>query len=217
MARRKSEDPETSGEANTEQSADEIRAQIETLQQQLRDQGEEIAEPEEGNSPPPGMVRMTDLSASLETLGKAILAQSPVQKVSMGRYEPRAPIHRRAKKKDVPKLTRMTFENGNIIREFQLTPEEILLYNQIVKGGRYIDRKVEIIIQLDGGVDGQPAMMVRYNPKRDAMDELREAVMRLWSEMEDQPPARTGLERMLQVIVAEQARKPKRQAEEDAA
>ncbi len=103
-----------------------------------------------------------------EALGKAIAegiragmaAIAPRRRVTAGEYDPKNALH--PNKKLTPRLLRTVFQNGRHLQEHQLKDEEIRLLNQIVRPGRYIDRRVEVVIQENGN---DISLDIRYNDK----------------------------------------------------
>lgn len=101
---------------------------------------------------------------------------APPRKVEFGEFNGKSPFDR---KKDgtfyaageKPALNRPSFQNGVKFREEYLTAEEINLLNQITIPGRYIERKVEVVI-FDEGSD--QSIDLRYKNKTpDQRSELK--------------------------------------------
>lgn len=70
------------------------------------------------------------------------------KKVTFGRFDPRTPFH--PKKAEVPRLTRVCFQNGRRMNPELLHDEEIRLLNKIHRGGRYIGKRVHVVIRDEG-------------------------------------------------------------------
>ncbi len=93
-------------------------------------------------------------------IAEGIQRNSP-KKVPFGRYDPKSPAH---PNKAVPrsKLSRACFQNGYRMDPKKLTNEEIDGLNAITRPGRYINRRMEVVIQNDGS---QEVLELRYNNK----------------------------------------------------
>lgn len=124
----------------------------------------------------PAAVQVVD-----ESLGDKIaqgitegLAALQPRKVSFGEYQRR---HRKP-----VKLLRECFDNGLRISEDVLSVEEITLCNQITRSGRYIDRKVEVIVRNEGRPIGDTVLEIRYSNK--SADQRFENA-RLWRDFAD--------------------------------
>lgn len=124
------------------------------------------AQTETPATPPAGMVNMADFASMIGgAVATAIDARdSKTRKVTFGEYQRRINAGRST-------LRRETFQNGFRLEEVQLSNAEIDLLNRISRTGRYIDRKVEVIVREDGADE---VVEIRYNNKtRDQMFELR--------------------------------------------
>jgi hypothetical protein len=95
--------------------------------------------------------RMADRIAEGITRGMA--ASMPVQKVSYARFDPKTPWQQGKPKKSMPKLSRPCFQNGMAMDDGKMTAEEINLMNSLDTPGRYIDRRVEVVIREDGSTE----------------------------------------------------------------
>ena len=88
-----------------------------------------------------------DLTSFASLLGAAvaegIAKTQPPKKVTIGEYTRRQNAGR-------PKLRRETFHNGYELHEHNLTIKELTLLNLIDRSGRYVDRKVEVIVREEG-------------------------------------------------------------------
>src|SRR5882672_9385926 len=73
------------------------------------------------------------------------MAQVAPKKVTAGRYDPKSSFH--PDKKLVPQLKRRCFQNGVEMKADLLFDEEIRLLNRIARGGRYLDRNVEVVLR----------------------------------------------------------------------
>jgi len=115
--------------------------------------------PEVPNTPPAGMVNLNDLAGAIgASVAQALASQAPPRKMTFGEYQRRANAGRK-------KLTREVFQNGFRLGgpgsvDNSLTNEQILLLNQITHTGRYINRLVEVILNVD---EAEPVLNIRYN------------------------------------------------------
>jgi hypothetical protein len=114
------------------------------------------AEPEDTRSPED---RMADRIA--EGVARGIEASAP-KKVPYGRYDPMSPNQKGMPKKSMPKLTRECFQNGERMNGDLMTAEEIKLMNLLTVPGRYVDRRVEVVIRENVG-DEKPTVELRYS------------------------------------------------------
>lgn len=86
------------------------------------------------------------------------LKQLAPRKVTFGQYDPKSSFH--PDKKKAKHLTRECFQNGARLNEATLFDAEIELLNQIKRPGRYLNRKVEVVIR--EGTDSE-TVELRYN------------------------------------------------------
>jgi hypothetical protein len=101
------------------------------------------------------------------------IAQSAPKKVSFARYDPKTSWQKDTPKKLMPKLKRPCFQNGQMMDDGKMTAEEINLMNGLDTPGRFIDRRVEVIIREDGT---QKVVELRYSDTVNQMMELRDKV-----------------------------------------
>lgn len=97
-------------------------------------------------------------TTSLNDLGKAIaegIASQNPKKLTFGQYQARENRGR-------VKLRLKAYQNGIPIDESVLSNEEIKLFNQIDRSGRYIDRRVEVLYNDDMG---EKSVDIRYKNK----------------------------------------------------
>ncbi len=92
-----------------------------------------------------------------EGVARGIAATSP-KKLTFGQY-----TKREAQRNPKPKLTRKMFQNGYPVDAEVLSAKEIEALNRITHSGRYLDRRVEVIVNDDGG-DGE-VVQIRYANK----------------------------------------------------
>lgn len=85
------------------------------------------------------------------------LARLQPKKVSFGEY-----ARRHARK---VKLARESFDNGYRLSDDSLTDREIELLNQITTSGRYLKRKVEVIVRNEGRPIAEQVVEIRYSNK----------------------------------------------------
>lgn len=101
---------------------------------------------------------MEDFSRMLSEGIAAGIAKTQRNKVTFGQYDPRTSFH--PVKKDAPKFTRKYFQNGVEISWDTTHDREVLLLNRITHAGRYLDRKVEVVLIEDGS---DYMVDIRYN------------------------------------------------------
>jgi hypothetical protein len=92
-------------------------------------------------------------------VARGIAATAP-QKVTFSRYDPKTSWQKGMTKKQMPRLTRPCFQNGMMMDDGKMTAEEINLMNQLSVSGRYIDRRVEVVIREEGT---QNVLELRYS------------------------------------------------------
>lgn len=84
------------------------------------------------------------------------IALTAPKKVSFGQYASR-------ENKGRSKLRRECYQNGHFIHDRVLTNKEIQLLNRITRSGRYIDRRVEVIVKQE---DNNPEVLyLKYKDK----------------------------------------------------
>lgn len=132
------------------------------------DKNDPIDETEDStpSTPPPGMVNMNDFAAAIGGAVASALESrdSKNKKVTFGEYQRRLNATR-------VKLTREVYQNGYRLNAQDLNNEQIELLNRISRTGRYIDRKIEVILREDGA---DQIVEFRYNNKSaDQRMELR--------------------------------------------
>jgi hypothetical protein len=102
----------------------------------------------------------TDVPFSMQQLGEVIgeavargisATQAP-RAIKFGEY-----LRRQPKK---PELKRMVYQNGYMLTREPLSAEEITLLNKITHSGRYIERRVEVIVE-----EGSGDLRINYNNK----------------------------------------------------
>lgn len=123
-------------------------------------------------------------------IAEALKSIAP-RKQPFGRYDPKSPFH---KSKAFPKLTRPCFQNGIQLFEQTLFDEEIELLNQVHRPGRYLGRKIDVIVRNEGS---EESVEIRY--KESTVDDRMELKSLF-----------TSLRMLLTLIVAEQAELDKR-------
>lgn len=109
-----------------------------------------------------------------DAIGRAVaegIAASSPRKVTIGQFVAKGPFSPAGIKLKA-KLRRETWQNGSRCSAETLHGEEINLLNRITHGGRYIDRKVEVIIENEGSTDNE-VVHIRFNNKKDAYPELK--------------------------------------------
>lgn len=103
-------------------------------------------------------VTQNDLAAFGKEIAQGITAgfQATVRpKVTIGQY---AAKHRRK-----VKLNKEVYQNGGPVREQNISDEEIEWLNKIHRPGRYLDRKVEVIVKNDD--TDNVVVWIRYSDK----------------------------------------------------
>jgi hypothetical protein len=126
---------------------------------------------EQTNDAPTTPTPQVDYERLGETIGSglanAIRETAPRRKITAGEYAERERTRRNA-----PKLEfYLVMQNDRMVNEDSLNAKEIALLNRINRSGRYINRKVEVL--LDANVDGS-ALRFRYkNGSPDDRFELR--------------------------------------------
>lgn len=107
------------------------------------------------------MAEVKESAASVADLTKMVadgiaegMARHVPKKVTVGEY-----LKKHAKKE---KLTRACYQNGRPVENELLTDEETRLLNGIHRPGRYLDRKVEVIIR----PEPDNVLEIRYSDKR---------------------------------------------------
>jgi hypothetical protein len=134
-------------------------------------------------APPSGMVSLDSLASAIgASVASALeLRDSKNKKVTFGEYQRRRNAGR-------SRLTREVFQNGFRLGgpgqlDNSLDNKQIDLLNQITHTGRYIDRKVEVILREEGA---DQVLEIRYNNKtKDQALELR-AFIRSFTDMLEQ-------------------------------
>ncbi len=135
-------------------------------------------------------------------IAEGIAATAPVRKVTVGQYikKPHSSFH--PTKANYTKLTRETYQNGRILNDARLTDVEIGLLNKISRPGRYLKRKVEVVIRNTGGDLQDEVVEIRYRDRTkdqmlmntklfsDAEDLFRKIVMEQEVALENEKPAR---------------------------
>lgn len=96
---------------------------------------------------PPQMDQMALLAKMIADGVAAGIANQNPQKVTAGRYDPRTPFH--PNKAKAARMSRKYYVNGRVLDHDTTFDEEIRLLNQITHSGRYIDRRVEVIVNND--------------------------------------------------------------------
>lgn len=95
---------------------------------------------------------VVDLEALGGVIGEAValgIAKTQRKKITIGEYEPLSAFHPGPKALK-PKLTRVSMQNGFRLHEDTLYDEEINLLNKLTHSGRYLERKVEVVVNQDG-------------------------------------------------------------------
>ena len=113
---------------------------------------------DEPTGPPPGM----ELAKAIGDAVAAGLEKNNPKKVNYGTYLKR-PTAGHPLGMLGPKLKRNYFQNGRQIVYDQVNDAGIELLNQITHSGRYLDRKVEVLVREVGG--GEQAVEIRYSNK----------------------------------------------------
>lgn len=125
-----------------------------------------------------GLFASTSAASTAEAVALA-LAKLNRRKVTAGEYDPKSSYHpSKAKRKF---LTRVCLDNGTPINEDTLFDREVELLNQITRPGRYINRRVEVVI-VEAGPDNTFVDIRRRNKTPDQRNELR-AVVRTLGEL----------------------------------
>ena len=136
----------------------------------------------QGGAAAPAVAGGFDMDRFAKIIGDSVAAgvarNAPRRKISISEYEPRSPFHS-GLKKDKPKLRRPVWQNGSFCMPDLLHDEEIELLNKITHSGRYLDRKVEVIV--DTNLAEEP-LYIRFDNRRDAAFELK-SVARDFREM----------------------------------
>lgn len=140
--------------------------------------GEETGEATTPTAPGLTAVDMTQLGNIIaQGIAQGIAANSGPKKVTFGQYDPRSPFH--PNKKTAAKFTRVVFQNGRQVDWDKTSDTEIRLFNKITRSGRYINRRVEVILRDDAGSD---VLDIRYNNM--TVDQRMENA-RFWHSCED--------------------------------
>lgn len=111
---------------------------------------------DEPTGPPPGM----ELAKAIGDAVAAGLAANNPKKVTYGAFLKR-PTANHPLGLLSPKLSRNYFQNGRLITYDTVNDAQVLLLNRITHSGRYLDRKVEVIVRDEGG-DSQ-SVELRYS------------------------------------------------------
>lgn len=105
-----------------------------------------------------------DLERLGQVIGDSVAAGQarnlPPRKVTNGQYGLRNAWHPKGEKS--LELERGCYQNGCMMREENMTNEEISLLNAITHSGRYLDRVIEVVIMPNGSED---EVHLRYNNK----------------------------------------------------
>lgn len=118
------------------------------------------------NTPGPGMVSMNDLASAIgASVASAMEARdSKGRKVTFGEFQRKRNVGK-------TKLTRHVFQNGFQLNPSRLKNNQIELLNRLNRTGRYIERKIEVLIREDGADE---FIEIRYaNKSADQRMELR--------------------------------------------
>lgn len=116
----------------------------------------------------------------------AMRANAPRHIVTPGEYDPRS--HQHPNKRTAATFKGVWFQNGFYLRDESTSDEEIRLLNRIHRGGRYLDRTVEVVIKENGNdFEGD----IRY---ANATVDQRMANKSLWRTFKE----------LLEIIVTEQ-------------
>jgi len=121
-------------------------------------------EDEAGNivAAPPGMA----LASEIGTAIALAMDKNNPKKVTYGQYLKRGTANHPLGLAS-PKFTRPYFQNGRLVPYAGVSDEVVTLLNSITHSGRYINRKVEVIVRENGG-DGQS---VEFRYKNGSIDE----------------------------------------------
>ena len=90
-------------------------------------------------------------------IAAGIAASSGPKKKTIGQYT-------REHKRKVS-LTRPVMDNGKLLIEDRLTDKEIVLLNQIRRSGRYLGRKIEVIVRSLGDDIADESVEIRYSDR----------------------------------------------------
>ncbi len=124
-------------------------------------------EDEKPTAPPPGM----ELAQAIGDAVAAGLEKNNPKKVTYGQY-----LKRGTKNHPLgllsPKFTRLYFQNGHEVPYDMVTDAVVVLLNSISHSGRYLDRKVEVIVRDTGG-DTQSVEFRYMNASIDDRMELK--------------------------------------------
>lgn len=124
-------------------------------------------EDEKPTAPPPGM----ELAQAIGDAVAAGLEKNNPKKVTYGQY-----LKRGTKNHPLgllsPKFTRLYFQNGHEVPYDMVSDEIVVLLNSISHSGRYLDRKVEVIVRDTGG-DTQSVEFRYMNASIDDRMELK--------------------------------------------
>lgn len=116
------------------------------------------------------------------------IAEARPKKVTAGQYDPKTPFH--PNKKSMKRLTRAVYQNGTRLNASQLFNEEIDLFNQINRSGRYINRLIEVFLRQEGADE---VVELRYKNRSidDRMDhkgqyrDLRDMLRKIVNEQDE--------------------------------
>ncbi len=124
-------------------------------------------EDEKPMAPPPGM----ELAQAIGDAVAAGLEKNNPKKITFGQY-----LKRGTKNHPLglasPKFTRLYFQNGHEVPYDMVNDEVVVLLNSISHSGRYLDRKVEVIVRDTGG-DTQSVEFRYMNASIDDRMELK--------------------------------------------
>lgn len=110
---------------------------------------------DEPTGPPPGM----ELAKAIGDAVAAGLEKNNPKKVSYGAYLKRGTDYHPLGFLS-PKLSRDYWQNGRLIQYDQVNDAQVELLNRITHSGRYLDRKVEVIVRDTGS--GAQMVEIRY-------------------------------------------------------
>ena len=130
---------------------------------------------DEPTGPPPGM----ELAKAIGDAVAEGMAKNNPKRVSYGAYLKRPTLNHPLGLLS-PKFSRVYFQNGLIVPYDSVNDEQVKMLNGITHSGRYIDRKVEIIVRDEGG-DAQ-SVDIRY---RNAMLDDRMELKSLFKNFTD--------------------------------
>lgn len=127
-----------------------------------------------------------------QVIGEAVaegMRKNTRPKVTVGEYlrKTHTSMHPDPEFPNGPKLTRLCFNCGVPIFPHNATDQEINLLNQITHSGMYINRRVQVVLGIEGNDE---VLYVMFNNKPDAMQDLKNYVH--------------NFEDMLEQIVAQQ-------------